>query len=218
MLNIINKQNFFLLSFFVIIFLSNTVLANTSYFKVSYGTTSNKIGTTTNKVGTIVTDEDDEGFMISGGSLIGDIWGVDFMYYDLGSTSIKVDAKELFVFEGNNYLASSSGTITNDISGYGGGLYISSSNDSGFLSFSGSLRIGMHAWDKSGSTSILDNNTAFESKFYNKGIGAYAGLGISLNLTDNLAADISYDMIGINNMVSFDDSSTMGSIGLKYNF
>ena len=218
MLNIINKQNFFLLSFFVIIFLSNTVLANTSYFKVSYGTTSNKIGTTTNKVGTIVTDEDDEGFMISGGSLIGDLWGVDFMYYDLGSTSIKVDANELFVFEGNNYLASSSGTITNDISGYGGGLYISSSNDNGFLSFSGSLRIGMHAWDKSGSTSILDNNTAFESKFYNKGIGAYAGLGISLNLTDNLAADISYDMIGINNMVSFDDSSTMGSIGLKYNF
>ena len=140
MLNIINKQNFFLLSFFVIIFLSNTVLANTSYFKVSYGTTSNKIGTTTNKVGTIVTDEDDEGFMISGGSLIGDIWGVDFMYYDLGSTSIKVDAsKELFVFEGNNYLASSSGTITNDISGYGGGLYISSSNDNGFLSFSTQL-------------------------------------------------------------------------------
>jgi len=76
----------------------------------------------------------------------------------------------------------------------------------------------LHSWDKSGSTSILDNSTGFSGAFYNDGIGAYAGLGISINLTSNLTADLSIDTIGLNNIVSFDDSSTIGALGLKYNF
>ena len=108
--------------------------------------------------------------------------------------------------------------ISNDISGYGGGLYISSSSGEEFLSFSGTFRIGLHAWDKSGSTSILDNSSAFSADFYNDGVGAYAGFGLSLGLTENLAADISYDIIGVNNIVSFENGSSIASIGLKYNF
>ncbi len=216
MLKKIYNIKYLLSLFFIVILFSNYSFAS-NYLKVNYGLTSSSVGASSTK-GTIVTDEEDEGFIVSAGSLIGEVWGLDFIYYDLGSTSIKVDATESFTFEGNNYIASSAGTISNDISGYGGGLFISSSNDGEFLSVSGTLRLGLHSWDKTGSTSILDNSTGFSGAFYNKGIGAYAGLGISINLTSNLAADLSIDTIGLNNIVSFDDSSTIGALGLKYNF
>ena len=219
--NMINK--FFKIKFIfvyclVFVFFNNSSMADSNYIKLNYGITSNEIGASAVGASTIVNDEDDEGFILSAGRLVGDTWGIDFMYYDLGSSSIKVDANEVFSFGGNNYIASSGGTISNDISGYGGGLYISSSSGEEFLSFSGTFRIGIHAWDKSGSTSILDNSNAFSADFYNDGVGAYAGFGLSLGLTENLAADISYDIIGVNNIVSFENGSSIASIGLKYNF
>ena len=63
------------------------------------------------------------------------------------------------------YQANSSGTISNDITGYGIGVFLSSSTSEDFLSISGNLRLGLHAWDKSGSTTILDNDAAFSGDF-----------------------------------------------------
>ena len=202
---------------FSIFFTTNMANANSSYIKFNYGVTSNSLSTTS-KTGTVIEDSDDEGFMIAGGALIGDVWGVDVMYYDLGSTSIKADANEIFEFGGTTYQANSSGTISNDITGYGIGVFLSSSTSEDFLSISGNLRLGLHAWDKSGSTTILDNDAAFSGDFYNDGIGPYLGLGLTINILENTGIDLSYDNISLSNNPSFDENSSIVSLGIKYNF
>jgi hypothetical protein len=72
--------------FCFIFFVSVTVKAE-NYFKINYGISNHDMGTTTAN-GTITHDDEDEGFIISGGAMLGDNWGVDVMYYDLGSSSL----------------------------------------------------------------------------------------------------------------------------------
>ena len=213
----ISKSVIFITFFLVSIITANSSFANSSYIKLSYGITSNSLSTTS-KSGTVVEDSDDEGFILSGGALVGDVWGVDVMYYDLGSTSIKADADEIFSFGGNTYQANTAGTISNDISGYGVGLFVASSTSGDFLDLSGHLRLGIHSWDKSGSTTILDNDTAFAGDFYNDGVGPYFGLGFSINILENTGLDVSYDSISLSNNASMDENSSILSLGLKYNF
>ena len=68
------------------------------------------------------------------------------------------------------------------------------------------VKLGLHAWDKEGSTTLTDGNSAFNSKYYNEGIGAYAGAGFALNLFENTSLDFSYDIIGVSSNGDFDNS------------
>ena len=83
--------------------------------------------------------------MLSAGTLIGDSWGIDVMYYDLGSSSIKVDALDYVKIDNVEYEVQTGGTISNDISGYGIGLI--GVSDADMISFY--VKAGIHAWDKS---------------------------------------------------------------------
>lgn len=201
------------LIFFFVFFISIALKAEENYLKINYGITNNDVSVTAVR-GTILTDDTDEGFMLSAGSMIGSNWGADFMYYDLGSTSITVDATEIIKINNVNYLAESAGTISNDISGYGMGLILA--NNDNLLSYY--LKAGIHSWDKSGSTTILDNDTGFAGSFYNQGIGGYGGLGIAMNIFEKVAIDIAYDIIGLSNNASLDNNSSLLSAGFRVNF
>ena len=204
-----------LIKFFSIFFLFfSTSLFAENYINVSYGITTNDLSITATRSTSITKDDDDEGFILSGGTLIGNSWGVDLMYYDLGSTSIKVDALDYVKIDNVEYEVQSGGTISNDISGYGIGLI--GMSDADLISFY--VKAGVHAWDKSGSTTILDNNNAFAGSFYSKGIGGYGGIGIGLNVIENITLNISYDIIGLSNNAQFDNASSILSGGLIFRF
>ena len=204
-----------LIKFFSLFFLFfSTSLFAENYINVSYGITTNDLPITATRSTSITKDDDDEGFILSGGALIGNSWGVDLMYYDLGSTSIKVDALDYVKIDNVEYEVQSGGTISNDISGYGIGLI--GMSDADLISFY--VKAGVHAWDKSGSTTILDNNDAFAGSFYSKGIGGYGGIGIGLNVIENITLNISYDIIGLSNNAQFDNASSILSGGLIFRF
>ena len=152
--------------------------------------------------------------------MIGDNWGVDFMYYDLGASSVTLDAKDYIKLKNNTYEVRTAGTIKNETQGYGLGLI--GAVDAGSENFGGLsyyIKAGLHTWDRSGTkTTLLDNNTAFNSDFFNDGIGAYGGIGVSINLVKNVAIDIAYDAMGMSNNASLDNSSTLISGGLRIKF
>ncbi len=204
-----------LINFFSVIFLffSTNLFAENNYINVSYGITTHDLPVTATR-GTITNDDDDEGFIVSAGTLIGDSWGIDLTYYDLGSSSIKVDALDIIKIDNVDYEAQSGGTITNDISGYGIGLI--GISDAEMISFY--VKAGVHSWDKSGSTSILDNDNAFAGSFYNEGIGGYGGIGIGYNVLENITFNFSYDIIGLSNNAQFDNSSSIFAGGLIAKF
>ena len=204
----------FLATFFL--FFTSSLKANEKYLKLNYGISNNEVNVTATK-GTIITDEEDSGFIISAGSMIGDFWGFDLTYYDLGSSSLKVDSGEIITQDKVNYVVESSGTITNNISGYGIGLILSNTQDESQL-INLYIKGGIHSWDKSGNTTILDNDNAFSGKFYNAGIGSYGGIGSFLNIYDNIFINIAYDIIGLSNNASFTNSSSLLSGGIKVNF
>ncbi len=54
--------------------------------------------------------------------------------------------------------------------------------------------------------------------FYNQGIGGYAGLGVGVNIHENISLNISYDTLGLTNDAGFDNSSSLLGAGLKVNF
>ncbi|PPR44810.1 MAG: hypothetical protein CFH18_00768 [Alphaproteobacteria bacterium MarineAlpha5_Bin8] len=204
-----------LIKFFTIfiLFFSSNLFAENNYINISYGITAHDLPVTATR-GTITKDDDDEGFIVSAGALLGDSWGIDVMYYDLGSSSFKVDALDIIKIDNVDYEAQSGGTITNDISGYGIGLIGISNTD--VISFY--IKAGIHSWDKSGSTTILDNDNAFAGSFYNEGIGGYGGLGIGFNVLENITLNISYDIIGLSNNAQFDNSSSIFAGGLIAKF
>jgi hypothetical protein len=201
------------LVFFLVFFISIAVNAEENYIKINYGITNNDVSVTAFQ-GTIQTDGEDEGFMLSAGTMIGNNWGLDFMYYDLGSSSIKVDATEIIKIDNVLYEAQSAGTISNDISGYGLGLIVASNKK--FLRYY--AKAGLHSWDKAGSTTILDNDTAFAGSFYNSGIGGYGGLGIAVNFFEKVSIDIAYDVMGLSNDVSLSNNSSLLSAGFRVHF
>ena len=196
-------------------FVSAISKAETSYMKINYGISSNDMGTTTTN-GTITHDEEDEGFILSAGYMAGDLWGVDFMYYDLGSSTLgALDVGDQFKIGGNNYAVTTAGTISNDISGFGLGFIGSINQDSSWDAY---IKAGVHSWDKSGSTTLLDNSNAFAGSFFDQGIGAYGGVGVAYNVYDKISVDIAYDHIGLSKDLSFDSPSTLISLGLRFKF
>jgi len=207
----------FIIVFMITFLLSFSSSAESSYLKINYGLSSHDLSPTST-VGTVTTDDSDTGFILSTGTLIGDFWGVDLMYYDLGSSSITVDAGEQFKMDNVNYVAASGGTISNDIDGYGAGLLLSTTNSSGFLGLTAYVKAGLHSWDKSGSTTILDNDNAFTGSFYNDGIGAYGGIGFSLDIFNDIGVDLAYDTLGLSNDASFDNASSLFSVGVRVSF
>jgi len=207
----------FIIVFMIAFLLSFSSSAESSYLKINYGLSSHDVSATATS-GTITIDDSDTGFILSTGALIGDFWGVDLMYYDLGSSSITVDAEEQFKIDSVNYVAESAGTISNDISGLGAGLLLSTTNSSDSLSLTAYVKAGLHSWDKSGSTTILDNDNAFAGHFYNDGIGAYGGIGLTLDIINDIGINLAYDTLGLTNDASFDKASSLFSVGVRVNF
>ena len=99
--------------------------------------------------------------------------GVDFTYYNLGNSSVKVESGTWITSDKNSFVAQNTGTITNEISGFVMGLILGSNNDlSELFSLDYYIKAGAHNWDKSGNIDVglLDNNEGFKDNFYNKGI------------------------------------------------
>jgi hypothetical protein len=209
------KNLFYFFTVFVMTFFVSTISkAETSYVKINYGISNHDMGTTTT-IGTITHDDEDEGFILSAGYMTGDSWGVDFMYFDLGSSSLSsLDVADAVKIEDNTYIVTTAGTISNDISGFGTGLILASSIDS----LDAYIKAGVHAWDKSGSTTLLDNSTAFGGSFFDQGIGGYSGVGVAYNVYDTISVDIAYDVIGLSKDASFSSPSTLISLGLRVKF
>ena len=203
----------FLFSF--IFFVSITVKAE-NYLKINYGISSHDMGTTT-VVGTITHDDEDEGFIISGGTMLGDNWGVDVMLYDLGSSSLtSLAVGDDLKIEDDYYRVTTAGTILNDITGYGTGIILATDTDNeSSFNVNAYFKAGVHAWDKSGSTTLLDRNDDFAGRFFDDGIGAYGGLGAGIDVSDNVSIELAYDIIGLSKDVSFADASSLISVGIK---
>ena len=210
---------------FSIILISYNLNAKDNYIKVSYGTATHdlRVSGTKNTVGTmttIKTDDAADGFLLSAGRMIGDNWGIDLMYYDFGESSVTVDARDYVKLNNNSYEVLSAGTIKHETKGYGlGFIGAADAGSEGFGGLSYYLKAGIHAWDKSGTkTTLLDNNAAFNADFNNDGIGAYAGIGLSINLISNVALDIAYEAMGMSNNASFDNNTSFISGGLRVKF
>ena len=213
------------LLFFIILsllFSFSASSAEKAYIHVNYGITAHSVGHTfiwsaPGGTATTTVDEEDQGFMISGGGLIGSNWGVDVMYYDLGESKIKGDANDIFELDGSQYQFSTGGTISNSTTGYGLGLI-------GFLSpennlINGFAKIGLHNWDRSGSTTLLTDNTNINSRFFDEGVDLYAGFGIDINVLESLAVNLSYDTLSFEDSASsFSKASSLISLGLSASF
>ena len=210
------KHLFYIFTVFTFTFFVSTISkAETGYMKINYGISNHDTGATTT-TGTITHDDEDEGFILSAGYMVDDWWGVDFMYYDLGSSTLgALDAKDVFNIGGINHYVATAGTIKNDISGYGIGFIGSSTNDSTWNTY---IKAGVHAWDKSGSTTLLINDNDINGEFFSQGLGAYGGIGVAYNVFDTISIDIAYDIIGLSKDVSFDSPSTLISLGLRAEF
>ena len=208
-----------------IILISYNLNAKDNYIKVNYGSASHdlEVSASKNTVGTmtaIKTEDTDDGFLLSAGRMIGDNWGVDLMYYDFGELSVTVDARDYIKLNNNTYEVLTSGKIKNETKGYGlGFIGAVDAGSEGFGGLSYYVKAGIHAWDRSGTkTTLLDNNVAFNADFNNQGIGAYAGIGFSINLMSNVALDIAYDAMGMSNNASLDNNTSLISGGLKVIF
>ena len=210
--------------FFICLVVSLTAFglkAEGNYIKLNYGISSNTVDVTAasgTDSGTISTDEEDEGFILSGGVMIGEAWGVDLMYYDMGDSTITVTRDDILQINKANFSVSGAGDISRNVTGMGMGLIVAGDNGSEFLSLSYYFKAGMHAWSKGGSTTLLDDNDGFKSKYYNEGIGAYGGLGVAINLLENTSLDIAYDIIGVSSNGDFDNDSSLLSAGLRVKF
>ncbi len=195
---------------------------SSSFFSINYGYSTNDVTMQRADGGTVASlkiDDEGEGYVASAGYLIFNNIGLEAMYYDLGSSSFKVTAKDVIKDDLNSYIVATTGTINRDISGYGLGIVGAVDVDiASYLNMSYYAKVGAHNWERSGSTTLLDNNAAFKSRFYDDGIGAYGSLGVAANFTDNIGLNISYHSMGLSNDVSFGNSSSLTSAGLRFKF
>ena len=203
------------------LFSVSSLKAAENYIKLNYGISSNNIdvkAAPSTASGALGLDDEDEGFILSGGVMIGDAWGVDIMYYDMGDSTISVTTDDILQINKANFSVNSAGDINRNVSGFGVGIILAGDSGNEFLSQDFYLKFGMHAWDKSGSTTLLDDNTGFQSKYYNEGIGAYGGVGVAINLFENTSLDLAYDIIGVSSSGNFDDNSSLLSAGIRVKF
>ena len=216
----INYKNLycFLTVLMITFFISTFTKAETGYIKINYGISSHDTGTTT-ATGTITHDDEDEGFMLSAGYMLGDAWGVDLMYYDLCSSTLgSLDSGDEFKDGlGRTHTVVTAGTLKNDISGFGIGFVGSTSQDSQWDAY---IKAGVHAWDQSGSTTLFNDrsNKLIKDSFFTQGVGAYGGVGLAWNINDSISAGVAYDIIGLNKDVGFGNASTLISAGVGLKF
>ena len=188
------------------------------YIHINYGISSHSTSFVSH-YGAPTIDDDDLGFMLSGGVLIGPNWGVDAMYYDLGKSSIKGDASDIFEIDGSMYQFKSTGggTVSHSTDGYGVGVIGFMSPDEGFMN--AFAKFGLHNWDRSGSTTLLTDNTNINSRFYDDGIDLYAGFGVDFNVIESIGINASYDILGFGDDASiFTNTSTLLSLGITATF
>ena len=65
---------------------------------------------------------------------------------------------------------------------------------------------------------LFNNDNGWNKSYYNQGWGAYGGLGLAVNVNENIAIDISYDILGISSDVSFDNMTSLLGAGLRMKF
>ena len=136
----------------------------------------------------------------------------------MGDSTITVTSDDTLTINGSDYAIYAAGDITRNVTGLGAGFIATNNSDGEFLSTDIYVKLGLHAWNKEGSTTLTDGNAAFNSKYYNEGIGAYAGAGFALNLFENTSLDFSYDIIGVSSNGDFDNSSSLLSAGIRVKF
>ena len=213
------KKNAFA-TFLVIIF-GFSMSAKADYIKANYGFSSlaDNVTKHANYSGTKI-DTDDEGYSVTAGINVLSNIGVEAMYYDLGTTTITGNKGDVITFDKADYQFSKNGTVKNDTSGYGIGFFGTTGDSSGFLSFSATGRLGVHVWDRSGSTTaITDTNSTLKNSFYNDGADLYYGIEIDTGITESMSFNISLDGMSFADAgLSTDDMATMIGLGLKLNF
>lgn len=162
-------------------------------------------------------DQSDLGYQLNLGRRMSKNWGLEGMYYNMGSASITGSVNDTFTMDGTSYIWNTAGTLTASVTGFGGAVVGYASTDE-WLEIYG--KIGAHVWNQSGSATFLDNNTAFTNQFFDEGFDLYFGLGIDANITPNIKANIGYDMINFTDELdpAVDYYTTFLYGGLKYEF
>jgi len=208
---------------FNILFISTSVNAveNKSYkgkdfyLDVNVGMATHDTGVSS--VSGTTLDQSDIGFQLNLGKRMSKNWGLEGMYYDMGSASITGAVGDTFTLDGTSYVWNSAGTLTAGVTGFGGALvgYLPSDE---WLEFYGKL--GVHIWDQTGTATFLDNNSTFTSSFFDEGADLYFGLGVTANVTSSLKFNIGYDMINFTDELdpTVDYYTTFLYGGIKYEF
>ncbi len=146
-------------------------------------------------------DDSDTGFKIFGGYLYNENWGVEVGYMDLGE----------FGF---------SGATTGPVVNYSGNIEVDTWYLAGVLNLpvadtiAINARAGFAFWDASASvtagTGGVSNTVSGSAD--DDGTDAIIGVGVSFNVTDNMAIRVDYDRINT------DDEVDMFSAGLQMSF
>ena len=162
-------------------------------------------------------DEDDIGYMLNIGRRMSAAWSLEGMYYDMGAASITGSVNDTFVMDGTTYVWNTAGTLSNATSGFGGAIVGYLPTDE-WLEVYGKL--GVHLWNQSGSATFLDNNSTFNSKFFDEGADFYFGLGITANIIEDLKISVGYDALNFTDEFdpSVDYYTTFLYAGIKYEF
>ena len=72
---------------------------------------------------------------------------------------------------------------------------------------------------KTGSTTLLTDNTNINSRFYDEGVDLYAGFGVDFNVIESIAINASYDILGFgDDPSSFSNTSSLLSLGITATF
>ena len=185
------------------------------YLDVNVGMATHDTGVSS--VSGTTLDQSDTGFQLNLGKRFSKNWGLEGMYYDMGSASITGAVGDTFTLDGTSYVWNSAGTLTAGVTGFGGALvgYLPSDE---WLEFYG--KVGVHIWDQTGTATFLDNNSTFTSSFFDEGADLYFGLGVAGNVTSNIKLNIGYDMINFTDELdpSVDYYTTFLYAGIKYEF
>ena len=210
-----NKFKKILILSILFLFYSLNLNANGLYTIAKYGITASNDNITKKGAGAIIENES-EGYMVTLGIGLSSNWGTEVMYYDLGETTIKGKVGEKFLIEKATFSFDTAGTVKNSTTGYGTGVrYMSSTEGLNFYA-----KAGMHVWDRSGSTTLLnDNDKAIDSRFYNDGADLYFGFGINYQVFGALSVNASYDAMDFGDTgTGLSDMGSMMSLGLKFDF
>lgn len=176
------------------------------YVGASYGLTWRDTGVS-NLTGSAKLDEEDTGFKLFGGANLNKYFGIEAFYANLGDAALSGKTGDTFTYQGDAYVFTANGTITDTTTTYGLGGVASMDLTPSLKPF---LKAGIHRWTtERGETSSAGNYSADVS-----GVDPFYGLGIRLRATDtiNLRAEYEYFQGDENN------NFELLSLGMQYNF